>query len=273
MQPLHKAMFWRDPDIEGLEICLVKRSGHAFPNHCHNYYAIGLMEEGASYCLGRRRNDSLILPGQIALINPGQIHSGVPPQGVRPTYRMFYIPLALVRQAALDIYGQEVSYPEFTSQVVSTPQVAGALRRLHSLVAQGGERIAKDTAMVWALFCLLTQYGEPKPVYRGPEREHHAVTAAKDYLRANPDHRVSLQELAQIAGLSRYHFLRVFKRATGMSPYAYHIQKRIERAKRLLIAGLPISEVALEAGFVDQSHFSHKFKQIVGATPGQYISC
>ena len=57
-----------------------------------------------------------------------------------------------------------------------------------------------------------------------------------------------------------------------MPPHLYLTQVRIERAKTLLTEGLPPAHVAAETGFVDQSHFTKRFKRIVGVTPGQYIT-
>lgn len=83
---------------------------------------------------------------------------------------------------------------------------------------------------------------------------------------------ISLDEAAETAGLSRYHFLRVFKKATGVPPHAYRTVKRIEVAKLLINKGIPISQVALETGFSNQSHFTNTFKNYIGSTPRQYLS-
>ncbi|MDB5312349.1 MAG: marA [Gemmataceae bacterium] len=82
----------------------------------------------------------------------------------------------------------------------------------------------------------------------------------------------SLGQLAAVARLSPYHFARQFKAATGLPPHQYVIARRVERAKQILQdgTGLSLAEVAAEAGFSDQSHFSHHFKRIVGVTPGQF---
>ena len=81
-----------------------------------------------------------------------------------------------------------------------------------------------------------------------------------------------MKQLAAVACLSPYHFARQFKRATGLPPHQYVILRRVDRAKQLLQAGtnLSLAEVALRAGFSDQSQFSHHFKRLVGATPGQF---
>ena len=78
--------------------------------------------------------------------------------------------------------------------------------------------------------------------------------------------------MAAVARLSPYHFARQFKRATGLPPHQYVILRRVEWAKRLLETGTDFSlaEVAAQAGFSDQSQFTHHFKRLVGVTPGQF---
>ena len=78
--------------------------------------------------------------------------------------------------------------------------------------------------------------------------------------------------MAAAAHLSPYHFARQFKAATGLPPHQYVILRRVERAKELLQAGadLSLAEVALRAGFSDQSQFSNHFKRLVGVTPSQF---
>ena len=95
---------------------------------------------------------------------------------------------------------------------------------------------------------------------------------AKEFLSENLDAKLSLAEVAAAVGLSRYHFLRVFKQETGLPPHAFRTQRRIDSAQRLLKRGLPFSQVALSTGFTDQSHFTNKFRQFIGATPKQYLS-
>jgi AraC family transcriptional regulator len=78
--------------------------------------------------------------------------------------------------------------------------------------------------------------------------------------------------MAAIARLSPNYFASLFQRATGLPPHQYVIARRVERAKQFLQTGSDISlaEVAAEAGFSDQSQFSHHFKRLIGVTPGQF---
>ena len=91
-----------------------------------------------------------------------------------------------------------------------------------------------------------------------------------DYLQANHHQNVSLAELADMIGISRFHLSRLFRREKGISLSAYQTQIRIDRAKQLLSQEVPISQVATATGFYDQSHFGYHFKRLVGTTPGNY---
>jgi AraC family transcriptional regulator len=82
---------------------------------------------------------------------------------------------------------------------------------------------------------------------------------------------IGLGELAAIAHVSRFHFTRLFKRSTGLTPMAYVERSRIRQAQDLLrMAELPLSEVALVVGFADQSHFTRRFHRHVGCTPAAF---
>lgn len=93
-----------------------------------------------------------------------------------------------------------------------------------------------------------------------------------DYINDHLHQDVKLIELAALAQMSPYHFLRLFKQSMGVTPHQYILQRRIEKAKCLLQHGeLSIAEVAARVGFCDQSHFTRYFKRIVGVTPKQIL--
>ncbi len=92
-----------------------------------------------------------------------------------------------------------------------------------------------------------------------------------DFINENYSRDVKLAELAQVAGMSSFHFAREFKRTTGTTPHQYLIKFRVERAKMLLAKNeLPLTEVGLRSGFSHQSHFTRLFRKITGTTPHSY---
>lgn len=92
-----------------------------------------------------------------------------------------------------------------------------------------------------------------------------------DFIEENCAGDVSLAELAEVGGMSTFHFAREFKRATGTTPHQHLIRLRVERAKRLLAESeLPLVEVGALAGFSHQSHFTRLFRRLTGTTPQTY---
>ena len=82
--------------------------------------------------------------------------------------------------------------------------------------------------------------------------------------------RVRLADLAELAQMSKYHFLRSFNATVGVTPYQYVVRLRVERARRMIERGSDLAEVAIEAGFADQSHLTRQFKSEFGLAPGSY---
>ena len=91
------------------------------------------------------------------------------------------------------------------------------------------------------------------------------------YIHQNLSEDLSLQTIATHIGFSQYYFCRLFKESTGLTPYQYIIQQRIERAKQLLIQDhYSIVDIALQVGFANQSHFCQRFRRITGVSPRTY---
>lgn len=98
-----------------------------------------------------------------------------------------------------------------------------------------------------------------------------ALRLAHEYIVENLSERVTLDDLAQVIGLSRFHFARQFRRSTGESPMRYVQRCRVEYAKGLLRhSELLLTEIAVNVGFCDQSHFSRSFRKLVGMTPREF---
>ena len=102
-----------------------------------------------------------------------------------------------------------------------------------------------------------------------PRRKLHTVI---EYIMENIEGSPTLEQMAALVHLSPYHFARQFKATTGLPPHQYVIARRVERAQHLVRGNheLSLADVALRAGFADQSKFSFHFKRITGLTPGQF---
>ena len=100
----------------------------------------------------------------------------------------------------------------------------------------------------------------------------HKLQCAIAYIHDRLSEPISIADIAQQLHLSQYYFCRLFKQSTGLSPYQYLIQQRVERAKQILLQGnMSIAEVAIAVGFSDQSQLTHHFKRRLGITPKQLL--
>jgi len=138
----------------------------------------------------------------------------------------------------------------------------------------GGGRIYGESLAAAMAVHMVRRYSVRKSAARGnpggltPFQLRRAV----DFIQAHLAEDVSMPELAAAVGLSPFHFSRLFKKSVGLSPHQYLVQRRVERARDLLLTGQSsIATVALEVGFCDQSHLAARFKRIYGLTPRAFI--
>ena len=105
----------------------------------------------------------------------------------------------------------------------------------------------------------------------GSGRQREAFGRVREYVYAHLDSKLAVDALAQVVGMSTSQFSRTFHKAVGLSPHTYVIQCRVTRAQELLVTTrLPLTEIALAVGFADQSHFSRRFRQLIGVPPLQF---
>jgi AraC-like DNA-binding protein len=90
------------------------------------------------------------------------------------------------------------------------------------------------------------------------------------FLRLHTESDLDIREMADAGHASKYHFIRMFKRAVGLTPHRFQLQNRIRKAQRLIEDGMSLTDIAFVTGFFDQSHFIKCFKKTVGITPSEY---
>lgn len=267
----NKAIYWADSSISGLKFLSTQYSNHEFAPHTHDSFAIGVVESGAQSF--RYKSPPDIVPaGNIMVIHPGEVHTGYCIADKGCSYQMIYVDPKVVLKAFSDFYQNFNQDLHFKNQNISDNEVANSIRQaFRSFSNNSSPLIEKESKLQIMLEKLISRYALPGCFGKKFKAEKTYVKKAKLFLEDNYDSDPSLKDLACEVNISPYHLLRMFKEDLGIPPHAYLTQIRIQKSKRFLIQGSPISDVAQLTGFCDQAQFTKRFKQIVGTTPGLFI--
>ena len=241
---------------------------HAYPRHSHDYYVISLIERGRQ-SFTHNGTKHFTPPGGLILINPGAVHTGeaVDKQGFE--LRSLYPSISHMQLALYELTGHHQALPFFKDVRVDDRWAMNSVLSLHKAMMQGASTLECESRFISTLAQLIKRYADFSAEQKlGNEKK--AIRQARRYIDEYFAQGVSLNQLAQHVALSPYYLLRVFRAEVGMPPYAYLESVRIRHAQRLIETGKPLAEVAAEVGFSSQSHMTHRFKKIIGATPGQY---
>lgn len=261
----------RDPET-GIEGVRAHFSGHAYDPHDHDDMLIGYTEQGVQRFQCHRSVHTSV-PGRAILIEPNALHDGHAPEAGGFTYAMLYLPQAWVERAArrLDLPGLAGVEAAFDRTLVDDARLVAAIRAAFLSIHGGEGRLARDQSLDRLLAYLGTQL-RPSPLDADAARSAVAPELARvrDYLHAQMDTDVGLNELASVAGVDRFKLTRRFQRAFGTSPHAYLVRLRLRAARRLLAAGRTPAQVAAETGFADQSHLGRWFRRAYRMTPAAY---
>ena len=152
--------------------------------------------------------------------------------------------------------------------------VDGIASLLHRELGNGGNgKIFGDSLATALAAHLLTNYAAFPATFKRYEHGMGKTDLKRilNYIGDHLDKDISLEILASLVAISPFHFCRLFKQSTGLSPHQYVIRERVERAKSLLLRGNTVTQAAFEVGFSDAAHLHRHFKQRFGITPGTML--
>jgi AraC-like DNA-binding protein len=261
--------YWRAAAL-GVECLRARFTTHRYARHWHEEYAIGVVVDGAEQyaCNGRLWHVAPLRT--IIAINPGEVHDGSSAAYDGWTYRMAYPAAGVLETLGEELAGRPVR-PTLRRSAIDDPELARRFVRCHealekSTAAPEGE----DVLLLW-LASLLERHAELRVIAAAPlDAVDPRLKRVRELIDAEPASYLPLARLSGEAGVGRYHLVRSFARAFGMTPHAWQIQCRLVRARRLIDEGHALADAAVLAGFCDQSHLTNRFRLAYGITPGEY---
>lgn len=263
MRSQHTNVLLVSDAFPGLEFraCEAK-TGH--PLHFHEEFQFTLLRQSrGSFQFGPSRCD--LLPGQVCVGGPNEVHQGNPlgSQGWQPL--MLFAPPALVQQ----VMDTDEVWPAFRCKHFDgqTEPVAPLLWAAYESFHNPATLLEQETALTF-LFRRTLLEKAVAPIR--PTGEHRAITTAIDYIKAHYTGTIRLDTLATLGGLSKFHFLRVFRQQVGLPPHTFQIQLRIADARQRLRRGEAVPEVAQAVGCSDQAHLTRLLRTYYDTTPAFY---
>lgn len=263
-----RVAFWRDRrwgDLECLHATFVQ---HAYAQHTHDTFVIGVIENGVERY--RLKGESLVaVAGDVCVVNPCEPHDGSPgDNGYR--YRMFYPSARLMSDLQAEVTERAPGEVHFGESLFKDPEAYRLLSWAHCTMESAETPLERDSMFLEAATHLIRRHGERRAPEIRVGAEHHAVARVCDFAEDHIGDVLDLERLAEIAGFSRYRLIRSFRRDRGVTPHAWITGRRVSRAKGLLSVGESPAEVAVVCGFYDQAHLTRHFKAITGVTPARY---
>lgn len=239
-------------------------SRHTFARHTHDQFGIGVLRQGAQVSHSGR-GQVTAGPGHVITVNPGEVHDGAPIGDSARAWQMLYLDPDVVAQAAADL-GTEGRDYEFEHPAQDLPALARDVLALYAHATGNSAPLACDAL----LLRILAQARVLPMDSREPRGVPEAIRHARSLIDDDPAAILSLADLASASGLSRYQVLRAFARATGLTPHAYQMQRRLLLARSLIRQGTALAEAAAAGGFADQSHMTRLFVRAYGVSPRRY---
>ncbi|MEO0981825.1 MAG: AraC family transcriptional regulator [Pseudomonadota bacterium] len=214
--------------------------------------------------------------GAFSVAAPDHPGRWIVPSGAQFETIKVLLPEQLISALAVEAFGEQAENARLIDVHGDTDGTAVAyLRAIGDELMRGGglsSLYLESAAQALALHLLRNHSTLTEPI--APARRalsQKRLASAIDFIEANLDQNLSLEQIAAAAHLSSFHFLRCFRDETGQTPHAYVTTRRVQRCRELLeTSELPLSEIAYRCGFANQAHMTTVFKRAAGVPPGQY---
>jgi len=266
-----EVQYSRALELPGLVLSTARFSAFRFEPHYHLDCHVALVADGVQR--QSFQGESLLLTrGAIQLMPPGEVHDGIAGSDESYTLQTFRLLPALLKGMGEEITGKH-HFPAQAAVVLRDTRLADQLIAMHAALQNASADPLLKEARVMELFeSLFARLLKPSPQVIAGTLTPRQLLRVRDFMEAHLCAKVTLDDLAPLVDLDRFRFLKLFKRTVGMTPHAWLLRLRLERAVELIKMkhGMSITDIAHAVGFFDQSHFTRAFRAAYGVTPARF---
>ena len=231
-----KPRYRRHPHL-GIETVAYRGPLERMPTHAHAEFQLTL------YAGGPRRfkiasHDFAGPPRTSIIIQAGEPHSSVPVADPHLTLHTFYLEEPLMAEVAATLWGGQATVA-FRAPLIADQATVSQLLTAHRSLERGD--LESEEKTFFALEQLVHRHATPTGAARPTTRREAGLAAVRELLADRAAENVGLDDLAAVAGLSRFHLIRAFQRRYGVTPFAYLRHRRIEKARAVLRTGASLA--------------------------------
>ncbi len=260
---------WRDPALPFVESRRACHSRACYKAHSHPTFSIGAVDAGYSQFTGAAGGQQLLTPGTLVLVPAQRVHACNPEPGQAWSYQMLHVHADWLTELRLEA-GLACAAPGAAARISRCPQLYRQFCELNDVLFSNAATLEKEAALVAFLGDHAFAQQPTLEAAPAPALAPATLRALTSRIDIEGPAQLSLDVLAEAAGMGRYQLIRAFRAATGLTPHAYLLNARVNQGRQMLGQGLALADVAYHLGFADQAHFQRVFKAHVGITPGQY---
>lgn len=235
------------------------------PNHFHETYCIGLLSNGIKKSV-IEETPHLIHSNSVSIINPYQIHSDKNIDNEECLYRMIYLNQDILSYFSKKIIGKKSENLQFTNELITDSVVIESILAFFNDL--NNENLLEDKLKNLIETLIIRDFSKDVCIIH--KENKNAIDDSISKARLIFADKIDIQKMSDESKMSKFQFIRYFKKKTGLTPASYILLHRINSAKSMLEKGFPIGEIALDVGFYDHAQFCKFFKYYTNISPSEY---
>ena len=235
------------------------------PDHFHDTYCIGLLSNGIKKCT-IEETLQLIHSNSVSIINPYQIHSDKNIDTDDCHFRMIYLNEDVLNYFSKKITGKKSKNLLFSNDLITDSLVTSSI--LDFFNEMNNVNLLEHKLRNLIEILILKGYSKENSIIDTESK--NAIDDSIEMARLNFSEKIDIGKMSDRSKISKFQFIRYFKKKTGVTPASYILIHRINHAKTLLLKDIPIGEIALEVGFYDHTQFCKFFKYYTNISPTEY---
>lgn len=239
-----------------------------YSKHSHDSFSLCVFSKGEVEVEFHTQEEELVSSSEIIIFNPNQVHQTKSEIKKTEDYYTLHVDTQWCKNIQEKLFGFNEKFLS-TQNIISEESISKKLLIIFQNITMYDERNNKDLEEI--VTYILEKY-TILDLNTKDKEEHTMCKKVEEYILNNLEEQITLEDIAIAVGYNDSYITRIFKKEYGLSPYAFLVDKRIQKAKNRLLddSEINLAQLSNEIGFYDQSHFSKVFKRTFATTPNKY---